>query len=187
MLKQRIMTVTSSSLAPVLTTPRLTLRAHRLEDFDAYAAMWGEPDVVRLIGGVPRSREESWLRFLRLAGCWLHFGFGYWAVFETASGTYVGEAGFQEAMRDMVPSISGYPEAGWSMHPDHQGKGYASEAVAACHAWADREQHARTVCIIDPSNQPSLRVADKMGYRCYGQARYHDKDILMFERLRHPA
>lgn len=178
------MTVTLSSLAPVLTTRRLTLRAHRLEDFEAYAAMWAEPAIVRLIGGVPRSREESWLRFLRLAGCWLHFGFGYWAVFETESGSYVGEAGFQEAMRDMEPSISGYPEAGWSMHPVHQGKGYASEAVAACHDWADEKGYGRTVCIIDPLNQPSLRLAEKMGYGRYGEARYHDKEILLLERPR---
>ena len=38
---------------------------HRREDFDACAAMWANPDVVRYIGGKPFTREEVWARLLR--------------------------------------------------------------------------------------------------------------------------
>ena len=48
-------------MIPTLETPRLRLRAYRREDFDAYAALWAEPAVVRFIGGTPLSREAAWI------------------------------------------------------------------------------------------------------------------------------
>jgi RimJ/RimL family protein N-acetyltransferase len=56
---------------PVLETPRLRLRGYALEDFEAYAAMWGDPEVTRHIGdGSPKSKEESWTSLLRAVGHW---------------------------------------------------------------------------------------------------------------------
>ena len=76
----------SSGNVPVIETERLVLRAHRLDDFDAYAVMWADPVVTRFIGGKPRTREESWIRFLRHPGMWSMLGFGFWAIEEKASG-----------------------------------------------------------------------------------------------------
>ncbi len=36
-----------------LETERLILRGHTRDDFAAFAAMWGAPDVTRFIGGKP--------------------------------------------------------------------------------------------------------------------------------------
>ena len=44
--------------APVIETERVILRPHRIEDFEAYQAMWADPGVTRFIGGRARSREE---------------------------------------------------------------------------------------------------------------------------------
>ena len=44
--------------------------------------MWTEPGVTRFIGGKARTREESWIRFLRHAGMWAMTGFGLWAIEE---------------------------------------------------------------------------------------------------------
>ena len=52
----------------ILETARTVLRPHRLDDFETYVAMWADPEVTRFIGGKPRTREESWMRFLRHAG-----------------------------------------------------------------------------------------------------------------------
>ena len=41
---------------PVIETDRLILRAHRLEDFPALAAMWGDSAVSRFAGGKPSTR-----------------------------------------------------------------------------------------------------------------------------------
>jgi RimJ/RimL family protein N-acetyltransferase len=68
--------------------------------------------------------------------------YGYWAVEEKTSGRYVGELGFADFKRDIVPSIEGMPELGWALVPQFHGKGYATEALRA--AVANRQLPAKT-------------------------------------------
>lgn len=169
--------------APVLETGRTILRPHRLDDFDAYCAMWTHPTVFRFIGGRARDREESWQRFLRHAGLWSLLGFGFWAVEDKASGRFIGEAGFHDLKRDIVPPIEGIPEAGWALAPEAHGKGLATEVVGRVVAFGDDALGAaRTVCIIDPENVASLNVARKCGYREYARTEYHDHATILLER-----
>ena len=77
-------------MVPVIETPRLVLRAHALADFDAYCALWSDPDVVRFITGTPFSREASWSRVLRHPGHWRHMGFGFLAIEERGTGCFIG-------------------------------------------------------------------------------------------------
>lgn len=169
--------------APLLETARIILRPHRLEDFDAYQAMWADPMVTRFIGGRPRTREESWVRFLRHAGSWSMLGYGYWAIEDKAGGGFVGEAGFHDMKRDIEPSIEGVPETGWVLAPAFQGQGLATEVVRCFHDWADsRPGFARTVCIINPDNRGSLAVAAKLGYRAVTTTSYHGEPIVLLER-----
>ncbi|WP_428408230.1 GNAT family N-acetyltransferase [Hyphococcus sp.] len=168
---------------PVVETERLLLRGRRLADFDAIAAMWGDPRVTRFIGGKPRPEEECWTKFLRDAGLWAHLGFGYWVVEEKATGAVVGEIGFADYKREMTPSIKGFPEFGYSLVPAVHGKGYASEAGKAAVAWGDQNFSApHMVCIITPENAPSIRVAEKCGFEITGAAIYHGDKIVVLHR-----
>jgi RimJ/RimL family protein N-acetyltransferase len=170
-------------MIPTIETERLVLRPYRLEDFDAYAEMWGDPDVVRFIGGKPFDREASWDRFLRKAGGWQVMGFGFFAVEEKETGAFAGEAGFQELRRAIDPSIEGTLEAGWALTPNVQGWGYATEAMTAAIGWAASAfPRRRMTCIIDPENQPSLRVAQRLGFVELARTRYLDAPIIVFER-----
>src|SRR5579872_7110534 len=83
-------------LVPILETDRLKLRGHRLEDFEACAAVWADPAVVRYISGKPSTRTQSWLRMLAYGGHWQHVPFGYWAVEEKKTGRYIGDVGFAD-------------------------------------------------------------------------------------------
>lgn len=171
--------------APTLETERTILRAHVLDDFDAYAQMWANPAVCRFIGGKARTREESWMRFLRHAGSWSLIGYGYWAIQDKTTGRFIGEAGFHDMKRDIKPSLEGIPEAGWVLAPDAQGKGLASEVVGRVLGWADETAgKTRTVCIIDPENEGSINVASKVGYKEVLRTTYHDAPTILFERLR---
>jgi RimJ/RimL family protein N-acetyltransferase len=171
------------AMVPVIETQRTLLRPHRLDDFEAYAAMWADPVVTRFIGGKPRSREESWIRILRYTGMWQLIGYGLWAVEEKASRTLIGEAGFHELKREIVPSFDGRPEAGWAFVPAVHGKGFASEVVGSFHAWAKgRPGFDKTVCMIDPENEASLAVARKTGYRETVRTVYHGEPTVLFER-----
>jgi RimJ/RimL family protein N-acetyltransferase len=170
---------------PEIRTSRVILRAHGRADFEDYAGMWAEPSVTRFIGGRARSREESWLRLLRHRGMWSMLGYGFWAIEDRESGALAGEAGFHDLKRAMTPSIEGLPEAGWALRGDWQGKGLASEVVEAMLDWADRSlPDERTVCIIDPDNLASLRVAEKCGYVTAGPVVYGDSRPLLLERRR---
>ena len=168
---------------PVLETERLILRGHRVDDFAGSLALWSDPEVTRFIGGKPSTREEVWARLIRYVGHWTLLGFGYWAVEEKSTGHFLGEVGFADFKREIEPSFDGMPEIGWVIAPDAQGRGYATEAVSAATAWGDGFFNlARTVCIIAPENQPSIRVAEKCGYGEFLRTTYKDKPTVMFVR-----
>ncbi|TCR92936.1 GNAT family N-acetyltransferase [Rhizobium sp. BK376] len=168
---------------PTIETERLILRPHRLDDFDACSALWADADVVRHIGGTPSTREQSWARMIRYAGLWHHLGFGFLAIEEKSSGRFVGEAGFHEVLRDIVPSIEGTLEAGWAFSPSVHGRGYATEALQAMIGWAEAKlPDRRMTCIIAPENAPSLRLAEKLGFRQIALTTYSGKPTILFER-----
>lgn len=147
--------------------------------------MWADHRVYAMIGGQPRSREEVWIRLLRSVGQWTLFGYGSWIARETATGRLIGELGLIEARRAITPAIDGPdavgPEIGWTLTGNAQGQGYATEALAAIFAWAD-PRIAATTCIIDLANAPSLRLAERFGYRLRTQGTYRDAPILILDR-----
>jgi RimJ/RimL family protein N-acetyltransferase len=166
---------------PILETQRLRLRAHRLEDFAPCAAMWADERVTRHTTGHPLAEEDVWARFLRSPGHWALLGFGYWAVEEKASGLFVGEMGFGDFKRDLEPSFRGLPEMGWIFSPPVHGKGYASEAVRAALAWGKpRFAPKRPVCLIAPENTPSLRLAERHGFREFHRSTYKGLPAILF-------
>lgn len=170
--------------APVLETPRLIMRPHRVADFEATALLWADPEIVRYISGTPSTREQSWSRLMRYAGQWALLGFGYWALEERATGAFVGEVGFADYHRAIEPSLDGMPELGWVIATRAHGKGYATEAVRASIAWGDAHfnPNTRFACIIAPENAASIRVAEKCGFTLLQTTLYQAQPTLMFLR-----
>jgi RimJ/RimL family protein N-acetyltransferase len=168
----------------VLETERLILRPHGVEDFQDVAALWADPVVVQYISGVPSTPEASWARLLRNIGHWQAMGYGYWAVIDREGGGFLGEVGFSDFKRDIDPELNGLPEAGWVLAQKAHGRGVASEAVKAMHAWADVERDwSETVCLFDPAHAVSQKVALKLGYAVREKAaRYQGKPTLVMER-----
>jgi RimJ/RimL family protein N-acetyltransferase len=151
-------------LAPILTTTRLTLRPISLRDWEAYAAAWADPAMTQFIGSGPRDRATSWSKFLQAAGLWSVCGFGYWSFIERETGRFIGNGGLSRFERG-IAELEGVPEVGWAIVPDSWGKGYATEAIKAALSWADSVLKApETRCIVDPDNQISIRVAEKLGF-----------------------
>ncbi len=169
---------------PVLTTRGLILRGYRLEDFEAVAAMWADPGVIRYIGtGQPLSRDAAWIKFQRFAGAWPLLGYGFWAIEHAASGRVIGEGGILEPRAPTGQART--PETGWSLEPSARGQGLAGEAVAAMLAWGD-ERFERTVCDIAEENAPSTALARRYGYREIGLSPVPDgwtgPKLIEFER-----
>jgi RimJ/RimL family protein N-acetyltransferase len=172
---------------PELTTERLRLRAHRLADYEDCCRLTSDPEAVRAIFRQPMSREDTWHRLLRFAGHWHLLGYGLLIVEERASGRVVGEVGLADFHRGLGEDFDRWPECAWMISSDVHGRGYATEAAAAMLGWMETSfAPPRTVCIIDPENAPSLRVAQKLGFHAFGEAVYKNNLVLKLERLAAP-
>jgi RimJ/RimL family protein N-acetyltransferase len=170
-------------VVPLIETARLRLREIRMEDLEFQGAMLRDAEVVRYLGGRIYSREEAWRRLMAARGAWEMFGYGYWTVERREDGAYLGTVGFADYKRDMTPSIEGLPEMGWIFAPHAQGKGYASEAIAAGLAWADQTLgRPEMAAIISHGNEASIRVAEKSGFSLREEALYNGEPILLFRR-----
>lgn len=173
--------MTRRAQAPELRTDRLVLRGHALEDFPDSLAMWTDPEVVRFIGGRTFTAEECWARLMRYGGFWALLGYGFWTI-RDHGGRFLGECGLLNGRRDLDPPFGDTPEVGWGLVPSAQGQGYGREALEAVLAWAEGQGIGRTVCLIEPANAPSVRLAEKVGFRQYARTRYHGAEVVLFER-----
>ena len=146
---------------PVLETPGLRLRRPESRDFEAYAALCADPEVMRYIGeAAPLSRRRAWHAFTGMLGHWALRGYGQFAVESKASAAFLGRVGLYEP--DPWPGT----EIAWALAREHWGRGFASEAAAAVRNWAFGSLGlARLVSVIIPENRASIRVAEKIGER----------------------
>jgi RimJ/RimL family protein N-acetyltransferase len=168
----------------MIETARLMLRPSTLEDYEPYAAMVAEPEVYRYASAAPMSREDAWHRILSRTGHWAALGYGLFAVIDRQSGAFVGETGLGKFRRGLGPDFDADDEAAWVFTGTVHGKGIAQEAARAALGWYDRtRQQRRSVCIIRPENEASLRLAAKLGYRPYDERTYRDRPILFLERI----
>ena len=171
--------------APVIHTGRLTLRHFRADDLDAFAETMADPAVVRHLGGEPNDREDAWRKLLTGAGFWGLMGIGMWAVERRSDRRLIGHVGFFDFQRDMRPSIAGEPEMGWIFNPKAQGQGYATEAGEAALDWFDGTQRPASIpAIIAPENDPSMRLAERLGFKRQPDATYRGEPIAIFRRPR---
>ncbi|GII99097.1 RimJ/RimL family protein N-acetyltransferase [Sediminihabitans luteus] len=139
-------------------TARLRLREMTRADVDAMAALLGDPQVMAHYPA-PKTRDEAraWIDW-NLTNYAEH-GYGLWIV-ETRAGEFVGDCGLTWQRVDGVRRL----EVGYHVRRELQGRGYASEAAAACRDLArDVIGADELVAIIAPANVASRRVAEKIG------------------------
>lgn len=172
------------SSAPILETPRLILRPHRIVDYAACCGLWADAEVVHFIGGVVQDAQAVWFRLLRYAGMWSLLGYGMWVIEDRESGAFLGEAGLLRAERG-IPELERLPEAGWVLKPQAWGKGIATEAMTAVVQWADLHADAPSLrSIIEPDNAPSIRVAEKVGFSALTDTLHGGRPTRIFDRAR---
>lgn len=168
----------------MLTTARLRLVPHDPSHFDAYAAFWGKDPGHFLRSLAPMHPADAWTRLLRHYGHWTAFGYGPFLCFDE-NDVLVAEAGYADFRRGVGAHFDGVPEGMWKVDLATQGKGYGGEAMGAITQWFDATQPAaRSVCMIDPANEPSIRVARRLGFTEFGRTGYRDSPVILFERLR---
>lgn len=162
-----------------IETERLLLRQWRQSDFEVYAAYYADDRTARFVGG-RMSRGKAWRHMAAIAGHWVLKGFGIWAVEEKSTGEMVGAIGLWEP--------EGWPEleVGYWLVGSAHGRGYATEAAIRARDYAyDRLGATTLVSYIDPRNEPSKRVAIRMGARL--EETIEILDLGQYCVFRHPS
>jgi RimJ/RimL family protein N-acetyltransferase len=146
-----------------IETDRLRLRRSDPGDAGRISAYRSDPQVHRFQGwertdpdGVREEIESMQGRAPGEPGGWVQF-----SVEERETGRLVGDVGMSPA--DGEPGVV---KVGYTMDPASQGRGYATEAVAALVAYAFGTLGAEVVrAYASAENTPSIRVAEKVGMR----------------------
>lgn len=149
---------------PTLTTARLELRPPVASDFHRSFAIASEPETARYLGP-PMSAAEHFLRFSRSAGSWLLYGYGVFVIRSRGAEDVIGTCGIFHGWRDLGSDFDDQPEAGWVLRGDQHGRGIGYEAMSAVLDWFDGAHRRRIVCMIDPGNAPSIKLAKKLGFQ----------------------
>ena len=169
--------------APTLETERLRLRGWRRDDREPYFNILQEPAVFRHIGPEPMGMEDSWRRMMAAVGGWQLNGFGGWAVERKADRRLVGMTALFNGWRAMEPQFGDEPEMGWIFATETHGQGIAGEACRAILGWAEQTLEPTPIwAIIAPANEPSLRLAAKLGFATVGETLYHDEPTIVLKR-----
>lgn len=162
----------------MLATARLQLREFTEADFPALLALVSHPEVMRFSDGI----ESEAAAHVRLAGylrAYRERGFGKWAVQERSSGRVIGYCGFGWEEFDGVSR----PELGFRLLPDCWGRGFATEAAAAC------DRHASAALgfndylgFAHPDNTASRRVLEKLGLVLLGERSFHGGPVVVYRK-----
>jgi RimJ/RimL family protein N-acetyltransferase len=169
-------------LVPTLETDRLLMRGWREDDFEPYAALMADPEVARYLEGRPYDRWESWRSMALHVGHWVLRGHGFWVVELRDTGEFVGRVGLWRP--------EGWPglEVGWTLARAHWGSGYATEAGAAALWHAFQSMCAeRVLSIIHPENEPSKRVAERLGLAFDHRMVLRGQEVCVYATARPPS
>lgn len=135
--------------------------------------------------------EAKWVMEIRLAQLRENPALQPWllrAVGLRETRTMIGFIGFhtRPGAEYLNPYAPGGVEFGYTIFPDYRKKGYASEAAQTLMDWATREHGVnRFVVSISPTNEPSLRLARKFGFRKVGTVTDSEdrvEDVFLLER-----
>jgi ribosomal-protein-alanine N-acetyltransferase len=145
----------------VLETKRLLLRRLVPSDLDALFALYRDPEVRRFFPEDTVTYEETkeeleWI----IKVYYGQYGFGLWATVEKETGAFIGRCG-------LLPwTIEGRAEVevAYLLARAYWGQGLATEATQAILSYGfEQLQMPRLICLIDPENAASKRVAEKIG------------------------
>lgn len=151
-------------------TERLILREMNQNDYDDLYAVLADSDIME---HYPYTFDEVRVRnwITRNMERYAKDGFGLWAVVLKGTGKMIGDCGI--TMQNIHGKL--LPEVGYHIRADHQRKGYASEAAAACIRYAfENFAFPAVYSYMKYTNIPPQKTAMKNGMKLIGE--YEDPD-----------
>jgi RimJ/RimL family protein N-acetyltransferase len=165
-----------------LRTERLHLREMTWDDAEPLAALNGDPEVMRYLGG-PIGREASDEYIVRSLESWKRHGFGKFTMADRSTQQFVGWV----SLGCGHPALPDDVEIGWRLAARCWGQGLATEGTRAVLAAAfDVLGLDRIVAIADSRNVASIAVMQRLGMGFHSddmQAYGHDVTIYEVRRV----
>ncbi|MFC0433172.1 GNAT family N-acetyltransferase [Kutzneria buriramensis] len=152
-----------------LRTERLLLRRLRAEDLPTVTEIQGDREANRHnpLGTASPARIAQQLRCW--VADWAEHGIGYWLVVDAASEGAVGIGGLRRIEHDGEPALNLF----YRFRPAAWGRGLALEMARAAVGWAERRDPGVPVVVITTrDNLPSIRLAERLGFREAGRDPY---------------
>ena len=164
-----------------LETERLLIRPIRSDDAEQLHAVYGDPEVMRRIpSGLSDSLDTTRQRVARYADYQGRYGYSLWAVIERASGRIVGDCGLFP-VEGRGPEV----EVAYRLGRAVWGRGYATEAAAACLRYGfDRLDLDRIIAITDPDHVASRRAMEKIGMAFEGTRAFYGRALVQYAATR---
>ncbi|MEO1466127.1 MAG: GNAT family N-acetyltransferase [Cyanobacteria bacterium J06633_1] len=161
----------------ILETSRLTLRYITSRDAEALMSVLGDPEVMQFsIIGVHDHQQIRQFIEQRLLS-YLECGFGLYALVHKQDQQMIGYCGFFLQAIEQQKEV----EIGYRLARKYWGQGLATEAAQAVLEYGQqRFNFQRFVCLVEPANTRSIRVAAKLGMRLEKQIIYHGLDVEMY-------
>lgn len=152
----------------IAETDRLLIKVFEETDAQDATAFWGNEEVMgHCNGAVPHEILPKVLK--SYADCHAAKGLSVYGVVEKGSGRVIGAAGFNvPSSLETVELIYHFAKAGW-------GKGYATEAAAACVEFAKKAPNVGKIyASADLKNAGSLKILEKIGFTYKGMKWFED-------------
>ena len=161
---------------PTIITERLLLRPMTADDWEPYSALMLS-ERARYMGG-PFSVKVAWGMFCADHAQWDLFGAGALMLEDRDTRTCLGQVGINSG--PLFPE----KEIGWLVFPEAEGRGYAFEAASALRDWARTVRRLNTlVSYVDPQNDRSRRLAERLGATLDGTAPRPDPTDLVYRHF----
>lgn len=164
---------------PETETDRLKFRLLAEADFDKWLPLFKETSVLDFFGMdgnlPPETHCRNW--FNKIQHRYDNDLGGLNVLIHKASGDFIGQCGL------LIQTVEGeeYMEIGYSILPEHWGKGYATEAAQKCRDLAFENNFSdEIISIVHIENHRSANVARKNGMKVIRQARFHDMPVNLF-------
>jgi RimJ/RimL family protein N-acetyltransferase len=104
---------------------------------------------------------------------WEEHGFGPWAIRDRRDNSFLGGAELRLAGDGIEGIAAGEVEAGWWVTEGRRNEGIATEAMEAAIAdvWARADARTIKAYIAEGENEPSRRLAARLGFAVHGPGR----------------
>ena len=163
----------------IMETPRLIVRYFTIRDLEALVPILANSQVMEfsILGVHSRQQTKQFIEQRLLS--YLEPGFGLYALIHKEYKELIGYCGF------FVQRVEQYKEVevGYRLAAQYWGQGLATEAARSiCEYGRKKFNFKRLICLIEPDNKRSIRVAEKLDMKLEKEIVYYGINVQLYSK-----